>query len=94
MTEQDKKQLQFEIDCIFESGANEIRIFEMVERFIKQRSLINTLPIDVVIPFPTEEEIEVSADKWCDERAESYNAQHFAYTQGAQYIIDVLKGKA
>lgn len=52
MTEQDKKELQFEIDCIFESGANEIRIFEMVERFIKQRSLINTLPIhDVVCVF-------------------------------------------
>ena len=48
MTEQDKKQLQFEIDCIFESGANEIRIFEMVKLFIEQRSLINTLPIDVV----------------------------------------------
>ena len=55
---------------------------------------VKNLPIDVVMPFPTEEEIEVSADKWCDERAESYNAQHFAYTQGAQYIIDVLKGKA
>ena len=45
MTEEDKKQLHFEIDCIFESGANEIRIFEMVKLFIEQRSLINTLPI-------------------------------------------------
>lgn len=34
MTEQDEKQLKLSIDHIFESGANEIRVFEMVKNFI------------------------------------------------------------
>jgi len=38
MTQQDKEQLKLEIDHIFESGANEIRIFEMVVNFIDSRS--------------------------------------------------------
>ena len=38
MTQQDKEQLKIEIDHIFESGANEIRILEMVTNFIDSRS--------------------------------------------------------
>lgn len=38
MTQQDKEQLKLEIDHIFESGANEIRIFRMVVNFIDSRS--------------------------------------------------------
>lgn len=37
MTEQDKEQLNIEISYIFESGANHLRIFEMVENFIDKR---------------------------------------------------------
>lgn len=41
MTQQDKEQLKLEIDHIFESGANEIRIFEMVVSFIDSRNGVN-----------------------------------------------------
>ena len=41
MTQQDKKQLKLEIDHIFESGANEIRIFKMVVNFIDSRNGVN-----------------------------------------------------
>lgn len=41
MTQQDKEQLKLEIDHIFESGANEIRIFEMVVSFIESRNGVN-----------------------------------------------------
>ncbi len=41
MTQQDKEQLKLEIDHIFESGANEIRIFEMVINFIDSRNGVN-----------------------------------------------------
>ena len=41
MTQQDKDQLKLEIDHIFESGANEIRIFEMVVNFIDSRNGVN-----------------------------------------------------
>jgi hypothetical protein len=37
MTDKDKKDLNFEIKYIFDSGANEMRIQEMVERFITKR---------------------------------------------------------
>lgn len=41
MTQQDKEQLKLEIDYIFESGANEIRFFEMVVNFIDSRNGVN-----------------------------------------------------
>lgn len=41
MTQQDKEQLKLEINHIFESGANEIRIFEMVVNFIDSRNGVN-----------------------------------------------------
>lgn len=41
MTQQDTEQLKLEIDHIFESGANEIRIFEMVVNFINNRNGVN-----------------------------------------------------
>ena len=41
MTQQDKEQLKLEIDHIFESGANKIRIFEMVVNFIDSRNGVN-----------------------------------------------------
>jgi hypothetical protein len=37
MTKEDKEQLNIEISHIFESGANHLRIFEMVENFIDKR---------------------------------------------------------
>jgi len=39
MTEQEEKDLKQEIQHIFDSGANEIRIFEMVKTFISRRNL-------------------------------------------------------
>ena len=41
MTQQGKEQLKLEIDHIFESVANEIRIFEMVVNFIDNRNGVN-----------------------------------------------------
>lgn len=41
MTQQDKEQLKLEIDHIFESGANEIRLFKMVVNFIDRRNGLN-----------------------------------------------------
>ena len=37
MTEQDEKQLLMEIEHIFDSGANELRVFNMVKAFIEKR---------------------------------------------------------
>lgn len=37
MTEQDEKQLWMEIEHIFDSGANELRVFNMVKGFIEKR---------------------------------------------------------
>ncbi len=39
------EQLKMEIAHIFESGANEIRIFEMVKSFTERQSQVNKLPI-------------------------------------------------
>ena len=49
MNEVEKEQLRMEIQHIFDSGANEIRIFEMVKSFIESRNGINKLPIHDVI---------------------------------------------
>ena len=49
MTELQEKQLKQEIQHIFDSGANEIRVLEMVKNFINNRhGELNTLPIPVV----------------------------------------------
>lgn len=37
MTREDKKQLEIEIKHIFESGVNELRIYNMVVDFIEKR---------------------------------------------------------
>lgn len=37
MTEQDEKQLLLEIEHIFDSGANELRVFNMVKAFVEKR---------------------------------------------------------
>ena len=49
MNEGEKEQLRMEIQHIFDSGANEIRVFEMVKSFIESRNGINKLPIPVHI---------------------------------------------
>ena len=46
MTEQDEKQLWMEIEHIFDSGANELRVFNMVKGFIEKR--YQTLPLTCV----------------------------------------------
>jgi len=45
MNDIEKEQLRMEIKHIFDSGANEIRIFEMVKSFIESRGVANTLPM-------------------------------------------------
>jgi hypothetical protein len=40
MNEIEAEQLQMEISHIFESGANEIRVFEMVKSFVESRPRI------------------------------------------------------
>lgn len=49
MNQVEAEQLRMEIAHIFESGANEIRIFEMVKSFIESRQQVNKLPIHIVI---------------------------------------------
>jgi hypothetical protein len=39
MTKEEKNQLELEIQHIFDSGANEIRVFEMINRFVERRSI-------------------------------------------------------
>ena len=58
MTQQDKEQLKLEIDHIFESGANEIRIFEMVVNFIDSRNGVNKNMIIM-------EKIKIMEEKSC-----------------------------
>lgn len=41
MNKNDENQLKIEIAHIFESGANEIRIFNMIENFINKRNQQN-----------------------------------------------------
>lgn len=41
MKDKEKKQLQFEIRHIFDSGANEIRVYEMVIQLIEKREAEN-----------------------------------------------------
>tara|TARA_R110000822_G_scaffold216485_2_gene351164 strand:+ start:350 stop:601 length:252 start_codon:yes stop_codon:yes gene_type:complete len=45
MNDIEKEQLKIEIQHIFDSGANEIRIFEMAKSFIESRNGVNKLPI-------------------------------------------------
>lgn len=45
----------------------------------------------VVAMLPTEEQIDKLAETWCDERAESWNAQKSAYIEGMTAIVDALK---
>ena len=73
MNEIEKEQLRVEIQHIFDSGANEIRIFEMVESFIESRNGVNKLPIHGV-------SISLA-------RAEKYGRhQHFLGTQQKQLV--------
>lgn len=48
MNQIEAEQLRMEIAHIFDSGANEIRIFEMVKYFTERRSQVNKLPIHSV----------------------------------------------
>jgi hypothetical protein len=48
MTEQDEKQLWLEIEHIFDSGANELRVFNMVKFFIEKR--YQALHISPIMP--------------------------------------------
>ena len=43
MTQQDKEHLKLEIDHIFESGANNLRIFEMAVNFIDTANGVNKI---------------------------------------------------
>jgi len=55
MTQRDKDQLELEVQHIFDSGANEMRIMEMVERFVDNRYISK----EFVGMIQVEEEIEV-----------------------------------
>jgi hypothetical protein len=55
MNDIEKEQLKMEIQHIFDSGANEIRIFEMVKSFIESRNGVNNLTIPVVSNFVIQE---------------------------------------
>ena len=71
MTQQDKEQLKLEIDHIFESGANEIRIFEMVVNFIDSRKGVNKnfVLADVMAMLPT---AMINRVEVIDEKGRSY----------------------
>lgn len=44
MGNHEEEQLKLEIKHIFDSGANEIRIFEMVKSFINNNKTVKTIP--------------------------------------------------
>ena len=76
MTDQDEKQLRKEIDHIFESGANEIRVFEMVKNFINKRysqATANKYPWlkqdDLEFAIALQEENRLDAVKYLAEKA-------------------------
>lgn len=58
------EQLRVEIAHIFESGANEIRIFEMVKSFIERRQQVNKLPIHHVSNLLISWELYKKANWW------------------------------
>ena len=50
ITELEEKQLKLEIAHIFESGANEIRVFNMIKDFLGKHDFeLNELPIRGVL---------------------------------------------
>ena len=49
MTNEEKKQIEFEIRHIFESGANEIRIYDMVIRLIEKTEVANKIFVKPVV---------------------------------------------
>ena len=65
MNEVEKEQLRMEIQHVFDSGANEIRIFEMVKSFIESRNGINKLPIHDVVGRLEIKEMKLSPKDFC-----------------------------
>ena len=66
MNEVEKEQLRMEIQHIFDSGANEIRVFEMVKSFIESRNGVNKLPIH-----------DVRGSFWSDDAITRLKAEYF-----------------
>ncbi len=86
MTEQDEKQLWMEIEHIFDSGANELRVFNMVKGFIEKR--YQTLPQTTVSVSPIKHQLEYSIwsckVSWCPIcRKHFYNERNKIHTTKA-----------
>lgn len=86
MTEQDEKQLWMEIEHIFDSGANELRVFNMVKGFIEKR--YQTLPQTTVSVSPIKHQLEYSIwsckVSWCPIcRKHFYNERNEIHTTKA-----------
>lgn len=96
MLEKEQQELKNEIQHIFDSGANEIRIFEMVKMFIDSRNVVNSLPIAPVIRFtPTKRDYftAMAMQGLLAGRTEYEDPQSGLQTaiESADFIIDKLK---
>jgi hypothetical protein len=56
LNDKDITDLKQEIQHIFDSGANEIRIFEMVKMFTERRFVSRSTPLQEVVNTPTSKE--------------------------------------
>ena len=94
MTQQDKEQLKLEIEHIFESGANELRVFEMVVNFIDSRNVVNKnfVLADVSGSLPTDEEISKQAKKYDVEDMNDAINRIGRFIVGAKWMRDFISG--
>lgn len=92
MTQQDKEQLKLEIDHIFESGANEIRIFEMVVNFIDSRNGVNKnfVLADVMALLPSDEDIK-KAFPIMDDWSKEDKCYELGKIRGAEWVLSLVK---
>ena len=65
MNEVEGEQLRMEIQHIFDSGSNEIRVFEMVKSFLESRNGVNKTPTDSTI-YCVEQTKNVLTNKFCN----------------------------
>jgi hypothetical protein len=92
MNEVEKEQLRMEIQHIFDSGANEIRIFEMVKSFIESRNGINKLPIHDV-SYCAEQTKNFLTNKFCNIAKEHVGKTFDEVPEATDLLkaIDVIK---
>ena len=89
-----EEQLKLEIAHIFDSGANELRVFEMVKNFIDSRNVVNKnfVLADVSGSLPTDEEISKQAKKYDVEDMNDAINRIGGFIVGAKWMRDFISG--